>query len=335
MTAAAAAVAAALLASCGEHGTDRVVTEFPMTETLSADTFHLDNAELVSAMVGAAGDYLLFADQGGNHNFSVYNDRLEFVDTIVRRGAGPDELTAAMYFGQWRGAAATPEVYALSPEKQRMVKFGVDTFAGLTTALELPQEEYLNPNFVYLVSDTLTVGLKMDPTAAVAIFTYNPTTGRIGVHDDTFTYNENNRFYVSQKSLAADKEGRGYVTAYFNMPWIVVRDSRFNVTRRIAIGQAVDPTTITDDFGDGGSGFTAVSYYGDHILALFNERGEEPRSRLLVFSTQGEPEAEFDMGSAMWFTVDSHDRLIATHYDAARDEICVTASPLPASLKHL
>lgn len=235
----------------------------------------------------------------------------------------------AMYFGDWNGSSVSPSIYAFNPEKARVISLGITPFKGIHDVVNLPQAEFAGSNFVHVVNDTLTVGLEMNPAESVRLFAYDNRTGKTEVFDDTFEYNERNRFYASQKILAVDNGGCGYCCAYFNMPWLVIRDENFNIRRRVAIGEKLAPETIEGDFAGGFNGFSSLTYHGGHILALFNERGERPKSRLLFFSNSGEPEASLDMGNAMWFTIDSRGRIIATHYDSSDDEVLITVTPLP------
>lgn len=328
-----AAAAGILLAGCSQPSGDTLLIDsWPVEETLDDTRIDLPLNEHLTNMGAYAGDYLVFNAFKADYCFLVYDRDFNLVDTVVRKGMGPEEMPMAMFYGQWKGSASSPELILFSEPLNRIASLSLNPVSGPVKIADIPTSSYLSPSSIYQVSDTLFAGVSLEMPDGAQLFQFNPATGQSRRYPLPFEFTGNDKFYTTQQSMAYNA-GRGqYCTAYSSVPWIVIYDSDFNVVRKIAIGEEVNTQGVST--GAGYAEMSMVRYHGNHIMVMYwANPSESDDCRLLVLDADGNPEGSFGIGDAIGYLVDTRsNRLLTVHHDKEEDVVYLKSSPLPALL---
>lgn len=319
------------IAGCKENTT----AVYPLADfeeyAVECDTVVPDNNELMSAMFSRAGNYFVVQNAYGNKLFSLLDENLAFVDTVVAIGQGPEELTEGMYLGQWSGNPANPTIVVNETPKQRLVSLSVNPFDSITTVLRFPASERFRPRFAFLRDDSLCVGLNIGVGQAGEVGCYNLNSREVSYYPLPLEFEKTNAFSTSQGSLTVNSENNKSAVAFFSFPGIVVYNDDFNVERVIFIGDSeVNTTQLRAE--DRGAGFTRIMFSGDKFLALYKSE-TQGENRVLIFDKSFKPVASIPVGESLWFDVnETTGSIITTVFSAVRDAVVFVVYPLPQKL---
>ena len=332
-------ISALFFTGCREKNTTpALITDFPIEEVLEGVRFDPENGEyLLSYMIHSAGDYIICPTRHSKHLFAVYDRDFNLVDSLIVKGSGPGELTRAFYFGQWTGNPESPQILVFDPDTKRLLRFGVHPFTDIETVWRIPASEFLDPESVYLMNDSLIAGINLEIPKAAELFNCNPRNDSINIIPAQFEFQPKEAFYVSQCGLVPMGNGASYIVYYHVMPWIAIYGSDFNLIRKIAIGSEVDPYSLTAN--DMHQSFITGAAISDNNVAILQpsamtENEDITDAYLMVLDSEGNPVARFVVGKAMWFTVGRARRnIITVNYDLEADHVYFMVYPIPDNLR--
>lgn len=319
-----------LLAFAGCKEKTNVV--FPLQEfqeyAVECDTIVPDNNELMSAMFSRAGNYFVVQNAYGNKLFSLLNENLAFVDTVVSIGQGPEELNEGMYLGQWSGNPANPTIIVNETSKQRLVALSVNPFDSISTILRFPASERFRPRFAFLLDDSLCVGLNIGVGQAAEVGCYNLNSREVSYYPLPLEFEKTNAFYASQGGMTVNAENNKSAVAFFSFPGIVVYKDDFTVEHVIFVGDS-EVNTAQLRAEDRGAGFTRIMFSGDKFFALYKSE-KQGENRVLVFDKSFKPTLSIPVGESLWFDVnETTGTIVTTVFSVARDAVVFVEYPLP------
>lgn len=298
---------------------------------VECDTVVPDNNELMSAMFSRAGNYFVVQNAYGNKLFSLLDENLAFVDTVVAIGQGPEELTEGMYLGQWCGNPENPTIVVNETPKQRLISMSVNPFDSISTVLRFPASERFRPRFAFLRDDSLCVGLNIGVGQAAKVGCYNLNSREVSYYPLPLEFEKTNAFYASQGSLTVNAENDKSAVAFFSFPGIVVYNDDFTIERVIFVGDS-EVNTAQLRAENRGAGFTRIMFSGDKFFALYKS-DTQGENRVLVFDKSFRPVASVRVGESLWFDInETTGSIITTVFSVARDAVVFVVYPLPKTL---
>ena len=311
-----------------------IVDHWPKEIEFQGKRVDLPLSEYITNRGYFAGDYLVFNAYKFDYCFLVYDRNFNLVDSVLRKGMGPQELPGAMFYGQWKGSDTNPEITIFSEPLNRIASIKLHPFGDLKTIGDIPSSSYISPSSIYEVNDTLYAGVSLEIIEGARLFTFNPATNQTEVFPLPLAFNEKNRFYTTQQSMAYNPQLQCYYTAYNSVPWVIIYDRDFKVLKKIAIGEEVDTETLTMDSNY--PEMSMVEYFNNHILVMYWSNPETgDNNKLLVFDPKGKPEASISIGDAMGYIIDQKDkRLFTLHHDRDEDVIYLKEGDLPTFLRN-
>lgn len=320
-----------ILTCCSDNNYEVFPLEDFKEYAIECDTVVPDNNELMSAMFNRAGNYFVVQNAYGNKLFSLLNENLAFVDTVVSIGQGPEELNEGMCLGQWSGNPANPTIIVNETSKQRLVALSVNPFDSISTVLRFPTSERFRPRFAFLLDDSLCVGLNIGVGQAAEVGCYNLNSREVNYYPLPLEFEKTNAFYTSQGSLTVNAENDKSAVAFFSFPGIVVYKDDFTVERVIFVGDS-EVNTAQLRAEDRGAGFTRIMFSGDKFFALYKSE-KQGENRVLVFDNSFKPVASIPVGESLWFDInETTGSIITTVFSATRDAVVFVVYPLPKTL---
>lgn len=325
--------ALSLICGCKRNGSDvEVISEYSTGKTLVGDTIVPELGEYLTYGVETAGDFYVVATRQAKFKFSVYDKDFNLIDTIVRKGQGPDELSDARYYGQNYGTPEDPSVLVMDGSRLRLVEMRIHPFAGLTTKVVFPISLGLDPHSAFMVNDTIFAGVNLMIGKPASLFRYNAESKTVEFADDGFEYNHDTEFMASQRGVAISSDGEVYAEAFYAMPCICIFDRSLKLKKKLFFGKEVNPKFLSMD--EKNYGFNHIEIYGDKIVGLLIEPKDKD-NRLIVLSSDGELLASYGIGKARWFCIDDkYDRIVTPGYNDELDMVVFAVIPLPDELKN-
>lgn len=319
--------------ACTTDSNDTIFVEnLPSPEPIEGERIDLENAEFLTAGMFFAGDYLVCLNHKSPYAFTVYDSCFGLIDQIVRIGGGPDEVISAYYFGQEIAGGKNPEILIFDDQRNRVSTMRINPFEGLNKVFDIPTSEYLSPSSIYYINDTLYAGVNLDLGKSSEIFTFNPTNNKVRRIPNQFNFDPTYGFYTSQSGLAVNTDSHGgYAYYYRNIPWVLIYDNDFNLKRKIAIKEMVDPEVLKE----GNCGFVQMYYSGDRIVGLLRElEGTTSRFLIVAMDADGKNITTYDSGKTIgiFYSADRKN-LFTIHYDYEEDNIYLKKCTIPAALK--
>ena len=321
---------ALFLSSCAvQQFETKVVKDFAIQETLQGTRVDLERPEYLANIVEMAGDYYVFNAIRASYCFQVYDKNFQLVDTLVRKGGGPGELSGQeLYLGQWSGRNSSPNLLVYSSAQRKLLEIPLKSPQTIATIADLSHVENIYPKFVYRTKDGMLYGMNLAVNNEGGLFSYNPSTQEVDMSQAAFEFAPDlSPFYATQQTMAINTESRRLYTAYLNYPCVAEYDTDLNIVGRYNIEERVNTTALTNDSHC--PDLVNIRCHNGKLIVLYSPYGNQEHLLKLI-GADGKAIASYAVGNAIWYLIDEpNNRLITVHYGTVKDVIYLMVYPLP------